>query len=387
MNAPNSTLKDIAALIRRESSTLLRTWQDKVRELPSASGLDAPTLLDHVPGLLDELATALETNAQTSIADALITNSAPEHGRQRLQDGFDIQEVVAEYNILRGCLHDLTETNQLPLIGKSFHIVNRMFDGAIGLAVKAFATSRAREIQVRRDQYLAFVAHDLKTPLNAIALATRVLERVDPGPPDGQQARMLRALDRNVRQLEGLVSAVLEEHSALSDDSVIKLERRDLDLWSLVEGMTRDLEPAAQAAGSRLVNLVPDHLTAYADAAVLRRILQNLLANAIKYTARGEIIVGADAEGDRIECWIADNGTGIPAERLATVFDAFVTDPAVAGGTGLGLSIVKAYVEAHGGRVEVESREHAGSTFRFSLPGRSPASSLSKFGGTAPPPR
>lgn len=78
--------------------------------------------------------------------------------------------------ILRGRIHDLADENGLTLQGKPFHIINRVFDRAIGLALLAYATQRAREVQQRREEYLAFVAHDLRTPLNAIALACRVLE-------------------------------------------------------------------------------------------------------------------------------------------------------------------------------------------------------------------
>src|SRR5687767_15912054 len=102
--------------------------------------------------------------------------SPPAHGLQRVQDGFDIEEVVAEYNILRGCIHDLAQANGLALQGEPFRILNRVLDGAIGLAVKTFAAERALEVRSRREEYLSFVAHDLRTPLNAISLATGVLE-------------------------------------------------------------------------------------------------------------------------------------------------------------------------------------------------------------------
>jgi len=113
-----------------------------------------------------------------------------------------------------------------------------------------------------------------------------------------------------------------------------------------------DLHPVAGTGSTQLVNKVPHHLVVYADASLLRRVFQNLIANAIKYTPRGEIIIGArelGAEG-AIECWVSDNGAGIPEELLEKVFDKGETDPEIAGGTGLGLAIVKTFTEAHGGR-------------------------------------
>ena len=117
---------------------------------------------------------------------------------------------------------------------------------------------------------------------------------------------------------------------------------------------------------------MPDDLVVYADAGLLRRVFQNLIANAIAYTPRGEVVIGArqfGAEGS-FECWVSDNGAGIPPERLEKVFDKSETDPGKEGGSGLGLAIVKTFVEAHDGKVSVESKEGLGSTFRFTLPPR-----------------
>ncbi len=169
-------LERLAGLIRSEREALLSQWRTQVRQLPSAKHLDTPTLNDHVPALLDELATAFRCVKDQSIPEALLEGSPPTHGLERYENGFDIVEVAAEYNILRGCIHDLAESNGLSLGGRAFHILNRVFDEAIGLAIQTFATQQALEVQRRRDEYLAFVTHDLRTPLNAIALATRILE-------------------------------------------------------------------------------------------------------------------------------------------------------------------------------------------------------------------
>jgi two-component system phosphate regulon sensor histidine kinase PhoR len=360
----------LAALILKERVSLLSRWREHVRQLPSARKLDIPTLNDHIPQLIEELASALAMQAEQTIPEALAQSTPPAHGLQRLQDAFDIEEVVAEYNILRGCVHDLADENGLRLQGKPFHIVNRVLDQAIGLAVQSYATQAALEVQARREEYLAFVAHDLRTPLSAISLAGRVLERVVPGEGANLEAhRMLKALSRNVHRLEGLVTKVLEENSNLQTETGIKLERRDLDLWSLIEALIHDIHPVGGTGSTRLVNDVPEDLVAYADAGLLRRIFQNLIANAIRYTPRGQVGIGArDAPDEGIECWVTDNGTGIGADLLEKVFDKGETDPDFEGGAGLGLAIVKTFTEAHGGKVSVESQTGVGSTFRFSLP-------------------
>jgi two-component system, OmpR family, phosphate regulon sensor histidine kinase PhoR len=374
-------LDRLAALIQQERHALLSRWRQQVRQLPSARQLDIPTLNDHIPELLDELAVALQSKSDQTIPEALIEGSPPVHGLQRLQDAFDIEEVVAEYNILRACIHDLADDNGLILQGRPFHIVNRVFDHAIGLALQTFATQRALEVQHRREEYLAFVAHDLRTPLNAISMATTVLELTLPKrDASAETTQMLKSLRRNVRHLEGLVGKVLEENANLQTEIGIKLERREFDLWPLVEALIHDLHPVAGTGSTQLINKVPDDMVVYADASLLRRIFQNLIANAINYTPRGDVIIGArelESEG-AVECLVSDNGAGIPAELLDKVFDKGETDPGNQGGTGLGLAIVKTFTEAHGGRVAVESKEGVGTTFRFSLPTKANVGGLTK---------
>lgn len=364
-------LARLAALINRARGELLLRWRRQVRDLPSAQHLDTPTLNDHIPWLLDELADAFAAPSDQTIAEAVIAGGSQAHGLQRVQYEFDIEEIVAEYNILRGCLHDLAEENGLTLQGKPFHLVNRVLDGAIGAALNAYTTRRALEVQRRREEYLAFVAHDLRTPLNAIALAARVLELrfSQRGPPDDSD-RMIQTLRRNVRRLEDLVGKVLEENTNLEPEVGLNLERRSIDLWPLVEALIHDVYPLAAATETQLINQVPSDLTIFADASVLRRVFQNLVTNAIHYSPSGEVRIGArelpGAGG--VECWVTDNGAGIPAQLLDKIFEKGHTDPQGTQGAGLGLVIVKTFTEAAGGTVCVESQEGVGSSFRFSLP-------------------
>lgn len=371
-----SNLDKLAALIKKEREVLLTNWRDQVRQLPSARNLNIPALNDHVPGLLNELVSALQSKSDQTIPEALAEGSPPAHGLQRLQEAFDLEEVVAEYNILRGVIHDLAENNGLRLQGEPFHIMNRLLDQAIGVAVQTYATQQALDVQRRREEYLAFVAHDLRTPLNAVALATTVLELTYREPSArAETARMLKTLGRNVQYLKRLVEKIIEENTNLRTETGVKLERREFDLWPLVEALIHDLRPVAGTGSTHLINKVPHSLVVYADASLLRRVFQNLIANAIKYTPRGKVRIGAHAlvEGDRaVECWVSDNGAGIPEDRLEKVFDELETDSGDAGGLGLGLAIVKTFVEAHGGKVTVESTVGLGLTFRFTLPAPTP---------------
>jgi two-component system, OmpR family, phosphate regulon sensor histidine kinase PhoR len=99
------------------------------------------------------------------------------HGLDRLRIGFDVEEVVTEYNVLRDAIQTLAERHGISLQGWAARIVNRVLDRAIGLAVKTYATQKALEVQQRREEHLSFVVHDLKSPLAAMLMAASVLER------------------------------------------------------------------------------------------------------------------------------------------------------------------------------------------------------------------
>ncbi len=183
---------------------------------------------------------------------------------------------------------------------------------------------------------------------------------------------LLNTLQRNVKRLDGLVTKVIQEEKNLNMDTALQLESREFDLWPIVHDLIRDLQPLAEAAGTEIRNRVSIRLVVFGDAGLLTQVFQNLISNAIDYTPGGEIVIGAhetDADGE-VECWVSDNGAGISEEFIEKVFDKLETDPQKKGGLGLGLAIVKQVIEAHGGKISVESKEGLGSTFRFTLPGQ-----------------
>ena len=128
-----------------------------------------------------------------------------------------------------------------------------------------------------------------------------------------------------------------------------------------------DLRSVSSKHGIQVVNEIPRTLTVFADAGLLSQVFQNLLGNAFSYAARGRVVVSASGAGGTVTCVVRDNGSGIPLEMLAKVFDKLATDPDKTG-TGLGLAIVKQIVEAHGGTVSAESVHGAGAAFTFTIP-------------------
>ncbi len=360
------TLADLGELIETYQNELLSDWHCEVALLPGAEHLDAPTITDHIPQLLTELS----ENLKSDRSEASLILSPAEHGVQRWRVGFDITEVVAEYGILRECIDRLAEKHNLPLTHQANRIVNNVFDNAVAQATKAYATHMTLELQKRREEHLSFVIHDLRTPLQAISLATTMLERSLPESSKTEPFETsVSTLRRNIGRLDALIKRVLQNEANLQLGDSPKVEKREFDLWSLVEGIMQDLSPIATDSRSSLVNDVPPNMTIFADARLLGQVFQNLLSNAIKFTPNGKIVVEARQADGIAHCWVQDTGAGIDSERLDKIFEKLETDQQPEKrGVGLGLAIVKQIIELHGGTIAVESRVGEGSTFTFGIP-------------------
>lgn len=229
------------------------------------------------------------------------------------------------------------------------------------------------EIRQHCAEYLAFIVHDLRAPLNAISLATSVLEaELARQEISDEVKRTFGLLRSSISCLETLIGEILEVNGEHAFETALKLERRHFSVSSLVRQLIDVLLPLTRRENVRLINEVPTDLIGYADAGLMRRVLQNLATNAIRFTPRGEVKIGARDLGDQggIEYWVSDNGSGIPEAMLANIFEKTGMTAGRGGRGGLGLSIVRSFVEAHGGSVTVRSSQGRGTTFRFHLPDR-----------------
>jgi len=361
-----TTLADLSELIDEHRDELVLAWQREVALLPGAEQLDGPTIIDHIPQLLTEVS----ENLKSDRSEASLILSPSEHGVQRWRAGFDITEVVAEYGILRNCLDRLAEKHNLPLTSHAGRIVNTVFDNAVAQAIKAYSTHMTLELQKRREEHWSFVVHDLRTPLQAVSLATTTLERSLPDDLNNELFRTsLATLRRNIGRLDALIKRVLQDETNLQLADTPRVESRDFDLWALVESIIQDLSPIATDSHTILINDVPSDMTIYADARLLGQVFQNLLSNAIKFTPNGKIVIGGRVSDGKVQCWVQDTGAGIDSQRLDKIFEKLETDQhPEKRGVGLGLAIVKQIIELHGGTIVVESRIGDGSKFTFEIP-------------------
>ncbi len=218
-----------------------------------------------------------------------------------------------------------------------------------------------------RDDVLGIVAHDLRSPLNAITTSASVLLRRPA--EDEQLRRHLGLIQRSSQQMERLIQDLLDVTRLEAGNLV--LEQRSEDVAALVKEASEMFDDAAREKQLRLECHVEEDVPAvYVDRFRVLQALSNLLGNALKFTpAGGSVTLRAARDGPDVRFSVSDTGPGIPEEQRAHVFDRFWQARETArAGAGLGLSIARGVVEAHGGRIWVDSRPGVGSTFSFTLP-------------------
>ncbi len=365
--------KKLADLIATQKEALLVEWREHVRPLLSAHSLESPILDNEMPKFLDELAERVQDIDQPfswveeAETDTKINHTATSHGQQRFRIGYDIVEVIKEYGILREVLYERAEQAGLIIGGKGGHALNFTFNKAAAMAVESFQLEKEIEQRKRRREYLSFIMHDLKTQLNAITVAAHVIEEKVDDPP--MVAEMVHIILRGAEQLDDQLQKTIKLQKATVEEGVGDLVPRNFELWPVVQSVMDEYRLVATDSRTTVHNLVPANLRIYADAVALKTILRNLVSNAIKYSPGGKIVIGVTtAHTEGIELWVRDTGEGIPHERLGKLFEKVAPDPEKKGSSGLGLFMVKKLVEAHNGRVTVESTPGEGSTFRIMLP-------------------
>lgn len=225
-----------------------------------------------------------------------------------------------------------------------------------------------KELEQMKNDFVNTVSHDLKNPINAITLAAELMDKV--APLHGKQVEMQTRILQTAQYMNELVTDLLDLGKIQAG---LDLRLVPFDFLALVEDVLLALAGAAEQKQQRIQTHLPAVLTVTADERRLKQVLLNLVGNAIKYTLpQGQIDLSVSADRDQLLVAVQDDGIGIPASDLPHVFDKFFRvqseETRSIKGTGLGLAITRSIVEAHHGRIWVESQPGQGSTFTFSLP-------------------
>jgi NtrC-family two-component system sensor histidine kinase KinB len=240
-------------------------------------------------------------------------------------------------------------------------------DGSrVGLILALQDVTYLRDQEARREQLMATLSHELRTPLTSLRMAGDLLSHAEP-PLEPEARSLVEAAREDVARLEDVAQRLLE--LSRSRAMSIALERGALSLSELVGRMGRMFALQAREHGVVLETSVPEgELSIPGDATKLTWALSNLIGNALRYTPRGGTIrVEAATAGEVARVSVSDTGPGIPLERRERIFERYAQgdDP---GAAGLGLAIVRDVVQAHGGRIFLESEPGHGSRFILELP-------------------
>lgn len=234
------------------------------------------------------------------------------------------------------------------------------------------ASSRERELEKSRRDLIAAVSHDLRTPL---ASAQALIEAVSDGVAEDPETveRYLRSARGEISHLSRLVDDLFE--LSRIDSGTLELTLEEASLHDLISDTLAAFQPEAGKRGVHLAGEFSDGIDpVLMNPPRLQRVLQNLIANALRHTPPdGSILIRAEPRGDTVHVEVSDTGEGIPPEALPRIFErSFRAEksrvrPASESGAGLGLAIARGLIEAHGGSISAESREGLGSQFRFTL--------------------
>ena len=230
----------------------------------------------------------------------------------------------------------------------------------------AHAKSTAEDANNSKTRFLAAASHDILQPLNAARLyVTSLVERQHAG---GEDFRLVENIDDSLEAIEEILGALLD--ISRLDAGAMTPSITSFKMADLMRSLEIEFTPIARAKGLELV-FVPCSLPVQSDRALLRRLLQNFISNAIKYTPRGRVLVGCRRHGQSLQIGVYDTGVGIPTVKRAEIFKEFhrlEQGARIARGLGLGLSIVERLARVLNHGIALDSIPSGGSFFSVTVP-------------------
>jgi signal transduction histidine kinase len=361
------------------STELTRLWLDRLRprlEVHPNRIFPSEALLNHIPDVLKRISEYLISGGGV-LAENAVREELAKLARLRREQGYDIDEILDEFEILGSILYGALREEAQDYGGSiapehAIEVAERLYRALMAVTYVTATTFREEGFKDRRERarllgsFGRTLAHEMRNSLGAGTAALEMMTTDEV--PDGVRARAAIILKNTLRRLEGLAEDVLA--LAIAQGSEESAQGRRLELSKLVAEAVVGLEALARERQVEI--LLPEPLPdVQVDATRTELVLLNLLGNAIKYCRPvGErwVRIGATHEGGYWRIDVQDNGLGIPEGMQRRVFDEFVrAHPEVQEGTGLGLSIAREAVEQMGGRIWLESEPEVGTTVSFTV--------------------
>ena len=243
-------------------------------------------------------------------------------------------------------------------------------EATVGAILLLQDVTKLKELDNLKSEFVATASHELRTPLTGMSMSLNLLAETTEGKLSESESELIEAAVEDVERLRGLVNDLLDLSKI--ESGKLNLDFVDVKVNFLLDKAVSALNiQAEQNQVSLIEQPLSEDITIKADANKIIWVLTNLIANALRYSDPGsDLKIGATLRNSWVEIYVADRGAGIPLEYQSKIFDKFVqveTEKDV-GGSGLGLAIWKEMVQAHGGRIWVDSTVGQGSTFTFTVP-------------------
>lgn len=225
------------------------------------------------------------------------------------------------------------------------------------------AKERAIEADKLKSAFIANMSHEIRTPLNAIVGFSKIIAETDDA---ADRNTYFSIVEANNERLLGLINEILDLSKI--ESGIMVFEDNPIKMKDFSEDLLHTLSFKCPPGVELVYQPAEEELVLLCDRNRLSQVFINLIQNAIKFTSKGSITFGFTKEPSHLQFFVSDTGTGIPPEKLTTVFDRFVKADNFTQGTGLGLSICRSIVDRWGGEIWIESEVEKGSTFYFSFP-------------------
>jgi signal transduction histidine kinase len=362
-------MPEVASALRAAEDTILEQWRGKVLEvLPAADELTMQQLEDHLPMLIEKIASALEAS-EPQPTNELVAVS-PIHGETRFHQNFNLNELLVEYHILRRVmLENITDELGRELELEESVAINIGMDTALRRSVLTFTQHQAIELKSEANaltKYLSFLSHDLRGSLNGAVLMIEVLKReLQSETRFKQSIEDLDSMRRSMLDTVATMDRFLHAERLRRGKMPVKLAA--VNLKTLLEEIARSFAYQAKERNIAIDVVAPEDCIEVSDRDLLTMILQNLTSNALKYgRERVQLQVVPSAATCRIS--VIDRGPGIAPDKLQSLFAPFTRGETYGqSGIGLGLSIARQASDLLGARLWAESEPGQGATFHLEL--------------------
>lgn len=357
----------LADLIDHRREEIIRRWVVRV-EADLQPDVGPIQLRDAMPDYLNRLSTAMRADigspegSRRAKGSAIWADVAREHALTRVRLGFDIDELVHEFVVLRQVLLDVLCENGLSIDLGQAQRVTDLIEAAISVAVKSYVAARDYEARQKEAEHIAFMIHELRSPLSAIVFAARRLRAETPS----LRTDLWDVVDRNVDHLRLLVDGVLQVERLQAGKVQPKLT--EVMLGELLAEPMATAALAAEAKGIVVSAEYDPNVFLRTDPDLARAAISNVLDNSVKYTDAGVITVRAGEVGDRVVLHFWDNCPGLSQEELRVIFEPFERGHSSKPGSGIGLAIARQALLAQGGAIGADSTGERGCHFWISLP-------------------